>query len=151
MRSSQEVLLPAPVPLLEPFCNRFLVRFWPLRHLALSNLTIARPERQYLADERTEKPSVTVVVPARNESGNIARIFELLPVMGSATDLIFVEGNSNDDTFAEIERQMKRHPEVDCQLLKQTGKGKGDAVRLGFFAGSRRYPDDPGRRYHSSA
>jgi glycosyltransferase involved in cell wall biosynthesis len=77
---------------------------------------------------------VSVIVPARNESGNIEAIFERTPEMGSGTELVFVEGHSTDDTFATIQRAIRRHPERCCQLLKQTGKGKGDAVRCGFAA-----------------
>ena len=131
VRNSEEVLLPLPIPLLDRFCNQFLVRFWPFNHLALTNLIIARP-MPGVEDAPRSAPSVTVVVPARNEAGNIENIMRSLPRMGSATELLFVEGNSTDDTFAEIECQMARHPEVPCRLLKQTGKGKGDAVRLGF-------------------
>jgi glycosyltransferase involved in cell wall biosynthesis len=75
---------------------------------------------------------VSVVVPARNESGNIESIFRRVPSMGAGTELIFVEGHSRDDTFAQIEQAMQRHPHVKSRLLKQTGTGKGDAVRLGF-------------------
>ena len=71
-------------------------------------------------------------MPARNESGNIEDIFRRVPDMGAGTDLIFVEGHSRDDTFAQIERTMQHYPQVKCKLLKQTGTGKGDAVRLGF-------------------
>jgi glycosyltransferase involved in cell wall biosynthesis len=52
--------------------------------------------------------------------------------MGSATELIFVEGHSRDDTRAAIERAMAAHPERRCRLLCQPGDGKADAVRAGF-------------------
>ena len=77
-------------------------------------------------------PRVSVIVPARNEAGNIAAIFDRTPKLGSATELIFVEGGSRDDTYARIEREIAARPGQSCKLLKQTGKGKGDAVRLGF-------------------
>ena len=48
------------------------------------------------------------------------------------TEIIFVEGNSSDDTYASIKRAMSENPKRNCTLLKQTGKGKGDAVRAGF-------------------
>jgi glycosyltransferase involved in cell wall biosynthesis len=47
-------------------------------------------------------PKVTVVVAARNEAGNIENIFRRVPQLGSATELIFVEGGSSDDTYATI-------------------------------------------------
>ena len=125
---NQEVLLPLPW---SGWANRFLVRFWPFYHLAISNFVIARPQPQ-----PADKPSVSVIVPARNESGNIKAIFERVPQMGSATELIFVEGHSKDDTFAAIEREIAAHPSTPSLLLRQTGIGKADAVRLGFAKAS---------------
>jgi glycosyltransferase involved in cell wall biosynthesis len=81
-----------------------------------------------------QAPSVSVVVPARNEAGNIADIFARLPQMGCNTELIFVEGHSRDNTFEVIQAEISRHPEQSCQLLKQSGIGKGNAVREGFAA-----------------
>jgi glycosyltransferase involved in cell wall biosynthesis len=75
---------------------------------------------------------VSVVVPARNEAGNIPEIFRRVPEMGKGTELIFVEGHSNDGTYEAIEKAMADHPERLCKLFQQTGIGKGDAVRLAF-------------------
>jgi ubiquinone/menaquinone biosynthesis C-methylase UbiE len=127
IRGWQEFLFPLPIPLIEPFCNHFLARIWPFKELALCNFIIARP-----ADLHKKQSAVTVVVPARNEAGNILSIFERMPKMGSRGELIFVEGHSKDDTGAVIEREIARHPEWACQFLRQTGEGKADAVRLGF-------------------
>ena len=52
--------------------------------------------------------------------------------MGAGTELIFVEGHSRDDTWAEIQRVAAAYPQRKIKYLQQTGKGKGDAVRLGF-------------------
>jgi glycosyltransferase involved in cell wall biosynthesis len=82
------------------------------------------------------KPKVSVIVPARNESGNIKAIFERTPIMGSETELVFVEGHSKDDTFESIQREMKAHPATPSLLLQQTGIGKADAVRLGYSKAS---------------
>ena len=124
IRKSQEVLLPLP---LSGWANRFLVRFWPFYHFAISNFVIARP-----LSERVAPPTVSVIVPARNESGNIKAIFERVPQMGRMTELIFVEGHSKDDTYAAIEREIAAHPATPSLLLRQPGIGKADAVRLGF-------------------
>jgi glycosyltransferase involved in cell wall biosynthesis len=83
---------------------------------------------------RAEPPIVSVVVPARNEAGNIPRILADVPEMGAGTEMIFVEGGSTDDTYAAIEREIVKHPARCSRLLRQTGKGKGDAVRVGFAA-----------------
>lgn len=132
IRHWQEVLLPLPIPLLAPLCNRFLARFWPFKHLALSNLLVARPAPRPLPAE----PVVTVVVPARNEEGNIPNIIARTPEMGAGTELLFVEGHSKDGTWAAIQREIAAHPERRARAFQQTGKGKGDAVRLGFAEAS---------------
>ena len=124
VRVTQEVLWPLP---LGGFANRVLVRLWPFAELALSNFVIAR-----LIPERAPDPTVSVIVPARNESGNIKAIFERVPQMGRETELIFVEGHSRDDTYAAIQREIEAHPSTPSLLLRQTGIGKADAVRLGF-------------------
>ncbi|HEX2720112.1 MAG TPA: glycosyltransferase family 2 protein, partial [Candidatus Deferrimicrobium sp.] len=111
--------------------NRILVRLWPFRFLALTNFVIARPAG---ATRRTGpgRPIVSVVVPARNEAGNIAEILDTTPEMEGGTELIFVEGHSTDDTYGAIKREMAARPGRRCRLFRQTGTGKGDAVRLGF-------------------
>jgi glycosyltransferase involved in cell wall biosynthesis len=123
------VLLPLPLPLLAPLANRFLVKLWPLRHLALANFVVARTEPR---PPEGPEPVVSVVVPARNEAGNVEAIFDRTPEMGAGTELVFVEGGSADGTYEAIERAIAAHPERRAVLLRQTGKGKGDAVRLGF-------------------
>ncbi len=125
VRGWQEILWPLP---LGGLANKFLVRLWPFNEFALSNFMIARPQPKPLREE----PSVSVIVPARNESGNIQAIFERTPKMGSETELVFVEGHSLDDTYVAIEREMAAHPGSKSRLLRQTGVGKADAVRLGF-------------------
>jgi glycosyltransferase involved in cell wall biosynthesis len=72
------------------------------------------------------------VVPARNEAGNIESIVARTPLMGARTELIFVEGNSTDDTYVEIERVLAERQDENLVLLRQPGTGKGDAVRFGF-------------------
>jgi SAM-dependent methyltransferase len=128
VRNWQEVLLPLPIPLLAPLANRFLARLWPFRHLCLSNFLVARPAPEPLEKE----PVVSVVVPARNEEGNIPNIFARTPEMGAGTELLFVEGHSKDGTWEAIQREIAAHPERRARAFQQTGRGKGDAVRLGF-------------------
>ncbi|NMB89207.1 MAG: glycosyltransferase [Chloroflexi bacterium] len=130
IRSWREVLCPFGVPLLAGFCNRFLVRWWPFQHLALTNFTLARPAPRPAQPDVPER--VSVVVPARNEAGNIPAIFERVPEMGSGTQLIFVEGHSTDDTYAAIQAALQAYPQRDALLLRQKGNGKGDAVREGY-------------------
>jgi ubiquinone/menaquinone biosynthesis C-methylase UbiE len=78
--------------------------------------------------------TVSVVIPARNEAGNIADAVARVPQMGAGTELVFVEGNSTDDTWARIQRVAAEHPDRRIRILRQPGRGKGDAVRAGFAA-----------------
>lgn len=130
LRTWQEVVAPLPVPLLSNFANRYVAKLFLFRSLALANLTVARP----LPKVFSRKPTVSVVVAARNEAGHIEELMVRIPEMGGGTEIIFVEGNSTDDTYAVIEKTIAAHPQRNCRLLKQPGKGKGDAVRAGFEA-----------------
>ena len=123
-----EIIAPVALPLGANFANRYLAKIWPFYALGLANFMVARPLQKPLC----ANPTVSVIVAARNEAGHIEELLARIPEMGGGTDIIFVEGNSTDDTFATIQRCIAAHPERRCQLLKQTGKGKGDAVRLGF-------------------
>jgi ubiquinone/menaquinone biosynthesis C-methylase UbiE len=129
VRGWQEIIWPFP---LGGLFNNFLARLWPFNEFAMANFMIARPQPEPMAAE----PTVSVIVPARNESGNIKAIFERTPKMGSRTELVFVEGHSRDDTYATIEREMAAHPRFKSRLFRQTGIGKADAVRLGFAEAS---------------
>ncbi|MBE0699706.1 MAG: glycosyltransferase, partial [Anaerolineaceae bacterium] len=128
IRTWQEILMPLPIPIVANIFNRFLAKIWPLNHLALTNFILARP----ISAQRMETASVSIIVPARNEEGNIERIFSSLPAIEGECEVIFIEGNSRDNTFAEIERCIFAFPQVRAKLLRQTGTGKGNAVRLGF-------------------
>jgi SAM-dependent methyltransferase len=130
IRTEEEILCPLPVPILAPLLNRILVRVWPFHFFSLTHVVVARRTgTESLGDAR---PSVSVIIPARSESGNIPQIFKRVPEMGRGTELIFVEGHSTDDTRAMIEKTMSEYRHRQSRLLCQVGKGKGDAVRQGF-------------------
>ena len=83
----------------------------------------------------TRDYSCTVVVPCKNERGNVDDIVARTPDMGKGTELIFVDGNSNDGTVEAIEKHIKAGTRKNMRLIHQgDGKGKGDAVRKGFAA-----------------
>lgn len=128
IRSSAEIMMPFDVPLVSRFLNRYLVKLWPFRALGITNFIIARPRPKAVEPE----PVVSVVVAARNEAGNIPALFKRLPEMGAGTELILVEGHSSDNTYEAIEAEIEKTKRPRTKLFRQTGKGKGDAVRLGF-------------------
>jgi glycosyltransferase involved in cell wall biosynthesis len=81
----------------------------------------------------TNRPSLTIVIPARNEKGNIENAIKRMPDLGCDTEIIFVEGHSNDGTWDEIQRVVAAYSsKFKLQAIRQTGKGKSDAVRAGF-------------------
>ncbi len=129
LRRFQDVIWPISTPGLAWFANAVLAKLPVFRSFALTNFLVARPA----AASRAERPPlVSVVVPARNEAGNIDQILARTPEMGAGTEIVFVEGHSTDDTAAAIEKGMAAYPGRRCRLLRQRGRGKGDAVRLGF-------------------
>lgn len=132
IRSDSYMLMPKRFPLVDIFCNRILALVPGIRNLNLVNLVIARPTP---IPKRDEELSVSVIVPCRNERGNIEDAVKRIPDMGKSTEIIFVDGSSTDGTANEIKRQIQLHPERKILLLHQgNGIGKGDAVRKGFAA-----------------
>ena len=117
LRQWREIVAPINIPMISNFCNRYLAKIWPFELLAITNFMIARP----VGLQEKKNPSVSVI---------IARV----PHMGSGTEIIFIEGNSTDDTYDMIASEIAKRPDCNCKLLKQTGKGKGNAVRNGFDA-----------------
>jgi hypothetical protein len=130
IRESEEIILPVRIPVLSALANRVFARLPFFRVLALHRVFIARPAPNTLPQEEV----VSVVVPARNEAGNIERILREIPQMGASTEIIFVEGNSTDETWEVLQRVVAQANSPHIRLLKQPGKGKGDAVRAGFAA-----------------
>jgi glycosyltransferase involved in cell wall biosynthesis len=124
----EEILLPLKIPVLQKVCNRYLVRIWPFNILALSYFIVGRVPQT----EVTPDSTVSVVVAARNEEGNIREIFDTVPEIGGGTEFIFVEGNSKDNTFEVIQKEISTRKSTKVKMFKQEGKGKGDAVRKGF-------------------
>ena len=132
IRSSSYLMMPKRIPPLTSFCNYVLSLLPVFRYFNLINLVIARPRP---SAKRDEDLSVSVVVPCRNERGNIEEAITRIPRMGRETEIVFVDGNSTDGTVEEIERLIKQHPDRKISLIHQgDGVGKGDAVRKGFAA-----------------
>ena len=109
--------------------NRWLAPL--LQWFCLTIFIVARRDRREAGSGRRGL-TVSVVIPARNEAGNIDAAIARTPPMGEGTELIFVEGHSKDDTWARIQQATAAHPELKIKILQQTGRGKGDAVRAGF-------------------
>jgi ubiquinone/menaquinone biosynthesis C-methylase UbiE len=127
LTSTQKILLPIYIPVLNLFFNKILVNLPVINHLGLISLITARIE-----DRLRQDYPVSIIIPARNEKGNIESAIIRTPVFGNSQEFIFVEGHSSDDTYEEINRVRSKFPDKNIKILKQTGKGKGNAVRYGF-------------------
>ncbi len=132
VRLDYQVILPVGVPVLSDLVNHYVGRLPLVEPLSLMYGFIARPAPHRFAGARASRPSTSVVIPCRNEAGHIRPLVERLPDLGPNSEFLFVEGGSTDDTEATIRQVIAESPERPFRLLKQAGKGKGDAVRLGF-------------------
>jgi SAM-dependent methyltransferase len=121
-------LVPRSLFGLGPFMNRFIGTLPLIRRLSLKNYIVARPVRKVSLNML----STTVLIPCRNEKGNIENAVKRLPNFCDDIEILYVEGNSQDGTLDEIHRVIKAYPDKDIKVLVQDGKGKGDAVRKGF-------------------
>ncbi|MEI7850502.1 MAG: bifunctional class I SAM-dependent methyltransferase/glycosyltransferase family 2 protein [Kiritimatiellales bacterium] len=126
LKTPAHILMPATCFGLGKLINRCLAPLFPCFCLAL--FCVARP----VPRRAKQSLSVSVVIPARNEAGNIEAAVLRTPRMGSSTELIFVEGGSSDHTWEEMQRVAQAFPDRGIRCIRQQGKGKGDAVRAGF-------------------
>ncbi len=133
-RHNKNMLIPFNIPLLSPFLNKFLSRIWFFNILSLNRYVFARPFQKI----RTKKEmdtlySTSIVIPARNESGNIEHALERMPKFGKDLEIIFIEGHSSDDTWETIQKVQAQYKDTfNIKIGRQEGKGKGDAVRKGY-------------------
>lgn len=132
VRQESKLLVPIYIPLISYLANRFLAPLPGFRLFNLLNIAVARP-LGLPAPRRREAPSVSTIVPARNEAGNIEAAILRTPAMGPDDEIIFIEGNSTDNTWETLcEMKAKYQATRNIQICRQEGKGKGDAVRKGF-------------------
>ena len=125
----QEILLPIALGPVSRGFNGWIARLPGIRALALTSWAVARP----LPEKRSEM-KVSVIVPCRNESGTIGDLVERIPEVGAGTEIVFVEGGSEDDTRERIEAEIVRRSDREIRLVAQGGTGKWNAVQDGFDA-----------------
>lgn len=110
--------------------NRIMPIIPLFRWLGVVAIVVLRP---IIAEKPAALPSLTIVIPARNERGNIENALKRMPDLGTELEVIFVEGHSSDQTWEEIQRLLPLYSsKFKLKSFRQTGKGKADAVRLGF-------------------
>jgi Glycosyltransferases involved in cell wall biogenesis len=130
IKTERKIHIPFYIPLLTFLSNRFFANLPFFCRLNLVNFIVARP----VTRSTTQDYSVSIIVPARNEKGNIENAITRLPDFGSSQEFVFVEGHSSDQTYEEMLRVKEKYPDKNIKVMIQTGKGKGNAVRDGFEA-----------------
>jgi len=131
VRKGKFCLLPINIPLLSGLINRWIAPLPFIRRFCAVEYFIARLKPQAVP---TTPPSLSIVIPARNEAGNIRSALTRMPGFPGKLEVIFVEGNSTDNTWDVIQQIAAEQWPFDVRAMKQDGKGKGDAVRKGFAA-----------------
>jgi SAM-dependent methyltransferase len=129
VRRESKILAPVRVPFLSTFANRVLANLPLIGRLCLNGILVARPMTPRKDPGRI---STSVIVPCRNEKGNIGQAAARIPAMGCRTEILFVEGHSGDGTLEECEKVRDARPDREIRVFRQSGEGKGDAVREGF-------------------
>jgi glycosyltransferase involved in cell wall biosynthesis len=131
-RQVRRTLIPFNIPILSFVFNKYFAKLPLLRYLGLNMFSFAMkfPESN---EDIKNRYSVSIVIPARNESGNIENAILRMPDFAKHHEIIFVEGNSTDDTWETIQKIKAKYDHThDIKITQQSGKGKGDAVRKGF-------------------
>jgi len=127
VKVDKKILLPKNIPVFNYLFNNLVSNLPILNSLSLVNFIVARKE-----PSEKEEYSVSILVPAKNEKGNIENAILKTPVFGKSQEFIFMEGNSQDGTYEEMLRVKEKYKDKNIIVEKQTGKGKGNAVREGF-------------------
>jgi ubiquinone/menaquinone biosynthesis C-methylase UbiE len=130
VKSEFRLLIPKKIPWVSNFINRYFASLPGLRRLCLCQYIVARPIKR----KEKREFSTTILIPCKNEKGNIESAVKQIPPFGSHQEFIFVDGHSADGTQEEINRIIEAYPHKDIKLILQEGQGKGDAVRKGFAA-----------------
>jgi glycosyltransferase involved in cell wall biosynthesis len=131
VHSEGALLFPKYIPIVSALLNAVLAKLPLLRQLTVTQFIVARPRHEPPAEDAAAY-TVSIVVPARNEAGNIEAAIARTPAMGLWTEFIFVEGHSQDNTWETIQRVQTEHSEHRIIAARQPGKGKKDAMLTGY-------------------
>ncbi len=122
------ILIPYNIPIFSWIFNRFLARLPLVKHFGLMTITTTRP----LFDESPQEYSVSVIIPCKNEAGNIEDAVKRVPEMGKHTEIIFCDDKSTDGTPEIVREMMKKYPQRDIKLYDGPGISKSENVWVGF-------------------
>ncbi len=129
IRTEKRFLFPIKIPLISFLINKYFAKLPLINNLCLVNYLIVRKTPSFIKKDH----SVSVIIPTKNEAGSIENAIKRMPKFGKSLEIIFVEGNSTDNTLEKIKEIKEKYQQThDIKYYIQNGKGKGDAVRKGF-------------------
>jgi hypothetical protein len=111
------ILLPYNIPILSYILNRFVAKLPIFRLLTMMRLTVAR----LIPEQSSQDYSVSVIIPCRNEAGNIEEAVKRIPALGSHVEIIFGDDKSTDGTPEKIKEMIAQYPEKDIKLVNSPG------------------------------
>ena len=133
LETRRVVLCPKYIPLISSFLNGFCARLPGLNRLCMTEVHVARLIPPPLDKE---KLTVSVIIPCKDECGNVASAVHRIPSLGGRTEIIFCDDKSTDRTADEVRRMQEMHPECDIRLEEGPGISKAKNVWTGFNAAS---------------
>ena len=125
------VILPKYVPLVSAFLNRFCARLPLLKRLCMTQVVVGRLLPPAIPQEEF---SVSVIVPCKNEKGNVEDTAQRIPDLGRHTEIVFCDDQSTDGTADEVLRVQALYPDKDIRLERGPGVCKSRNVWTGFDA-----------------
>ena len=131
VRTHRLFFSPKWIPLLSAVLNDFVAKLPGLRRLCMMQIIVARPQPE---PERECDVTVSVVIPCRNEHGNVQPAVDRIPNMGKNTEIIFCDDKSTDGTADEVRRMQALYPDRDIRLVEGPGICKAENVWAGFRA-----------------
>jgi SAM-dependent methyltransferase len=130
IKKGHRFLMPFHIPFVSAFINKCAINTPFIRNLCMTKFLVAK---EIAAKPQNDNPSASVIVATRNEKGNIEELITRMPDMGKHTEIIFIDGNSEDGTADKVNEMISKYPKKDIKLILQGGAfGKGDALRKGF-------------------
>ncbi len=121
-------LLPVKLLGIGDFVNKYIAALPIIKSFCLRNYIVGRS--LHVTDDKLE--SCSIVIPCRNEKGNIEDAIKRIPELCKKMEIIYIEGHSQDGTFEEIKRVKDKYHNKNIVILQQDGKGKADAVYKAF-------------------
>lgn len=131
IKTGNYMIIPFHIPLLSNFLNKYIARIPLINNFCFINYFIIRKKPKY---PDNKEYSVSIILPARNEAGNIETGIKGIPNLGTHTQIIYIEDHSTDNTIEELEKAVNKYKKIkDVKYFVQNKEfGKAAAVRKGF-------------------